>query len=490
MTELTNETYLKVLLLACLFVLLQWGFWERGVFAFGVNTVLIGAAFLGFLIWSRGARINRHDVLWLTPLGLALVSIFLYENPWLKSVSLVVLPIATGFICAFRQTSECDNRNWSVALFGRLLAITLAPLESMPRVGSSMFRAAGHSVDDSSRNLFKRIAIGLVFLTFAAFIVIPLLASADDKFLALVLEAVNWAFQAINFSVPLKAICIILCAILFASMRYVWLKEYEYEPTFSRVVRLDDVIVCVVILGTLLIYLAFIFVQFDTLFLSDLPTDFKTTERLVKSGFWQLFFLSFLNSLAFFVIYKNTAKLGQVLLGMFILASSLVLLSGCWRMGLYIYWYGLSHEKFFAGYTALFSIFVFAYLIYASFGQNRKDLLKVLVLSSLWGYALISVMPVEKIIFRSNIALAEVDGSRVDLRELITLSVDVIEDVEKAKSDGLLSEGAWEVVSNKGFGNADVETKGRWATWSSKISNRECKGKWYETNLSRIMYCR
>ena len=86
----------------------------------------------------------------------------------------------------------------------------------------------------------------------------------------------------------------------------------------------------------------------------------------------------------FFFVYKNTASYVQFLLRAFILASGLVLLSGCWRMGLYVYWYGLNYEKFFASYTAIFSLFIFVYLVIASFRVKRENIYRFIAPSSVF----------------------------------------------------------------------------------------------------------
>lgn len=60
--------------------------------------------------------------------------------------------------------------------------------------------------------------------------------------------------------------------------------------------------------GVLALYGLFIFVQIERLWVNDLPVDFASTENLVKTGFWQLVFLSFLNSALFvFFLPKDRA---------------------------------------------------------------------------------------------------------------------------------------------------------------------------------------
>jgi len=130
-----------------------------------------------------------------------------------------------------------------------------------------------------------------------------------------------------------------------------------------------------------------------------LPENFRKAELLVISGFWQLFVLAVLNTGLFLMVYKRTGWEAQMILRIFILASSLLMVSAACKVWLYSYTFGLSYEKFFAMYTALFGLCILIYLVVASFSVMRFNVVRVIAFGSLWGYAVATVSPIEKFIF-------------------------------------------------------------------------------------------
>ncbi|MBL4671542.1 MAG: hypothetical protein JKX81_04725, partial [Arenicella sp.] len=107
----------------------------------------------------------------------------------------------------------------------------------------------------------------------------------------------------------------------------------------------------------------------------------------------------------------------------------------------------------------------------AVFAASRKDIVKTLCLSSLWMFSIVSILPVERIIFHSNMALSLNQGSRIDLFHLTDLSSDVLADVNLAFNSGRLS-------------NANA-----WINWQKNKLDKRCSKAWYETNLSLELNC-
>jgi hypothetical protein len=309
--------------------------------------------------------------------------------------------------------------------------------------------------------------------------VLVLLSSADDNFGRLVDSAFFNFLGALNLSIIAKVFCIfIMCILLFASL-HAWKDPFDYTER-KVVIALDDVVVGIVMGGILLIYLLFLWLQLDYLLIDSLPQNFSQTEQIVKSGFWQLFFLSILNAGLFFAVYKNTGAAAQVILRVFIIASGLLLLSAAWRMGMYVYWYGFSYEKFFASYTTLFALVVFIYLLLASFFKERKDVFRFIAFAALWSYGVATVMPVERIIFNSNVKLSTLSDSRIDLNDLKELSVDIL--------GGARDTFAKKPTASKPS-KAEIREWKRWMQWVRRQERKHCKRPWYENNLSQQVQC-
>src|SRR5690606_14563327 len=114
--------------------------------------------------------------------------------------------------------------------------------------------------------------------------------------------------------------------------------------------------------------------------------------------------------------------------------------SAAHRVGLYVTYYGLSYEKFFAAYTVLFCGVLFVWLLTRMFVQRRSDIVKFLAFLFLWMYGVLTVLPVGQIIVRSNVARAQMPDSQLRLYEMTMLSPDLLGTVTRYKWEGKLAE--------------------------------------------------
>lgn len=76
-----------------------------------------------------------------------------------------------------------------------------------------------------------------------------------------------------------------------------WNKSFALKEESSNF-KIDSIISGIVLAGVLGLYFLFIYLQINRV-MSGLPQQFTDVESWVKSGFWQLFFLSILNVVAF-----------------------------------------------------------------------------------------------------------------------------------------------------------------------------------------------
>jgi len=295
----SNRKVFAVVTLATLAVLGHWNFWSHGIYALGFNTTAFWLG-IAFLLWDNNPNLRwRQDWVWFVPLLLMALSFSLFENPWLKMISCVILPTATSIFYAYSQLINARERFWGLQLISTLVKRSLVPLRL---IGSSMLfsrslMARVFSLED--KHLFNRIVRGLMLLIPLSAVVLVLLASADENFSILLDKAGIHLFDFMNWSIIAKVFCIfMMCVLIFAGL-YAWQDPYDYtEKKFN--LDLDDVVIGIVMGGILLIYLVFLLLQVDYMMLATLPQSFDKTEQIVKSGFWQLFFLSILNAGLFF----------------------------------------------------------------------------------------------------------------------------------------------------------------------------------------------
>jgi hypothetical protein len=188
----------------------------------------------------------------------------------------------------------------------------------------------------------------------------------------------------------------------------------------------------IILTGILALYILFILVQIKTLFTNALPIDFAQTENLVKTGFWQLFALTVLNIFFFAGIYKKSTKIIQGILAVFTFSSLLLIISAAQRVYLYVTDYGLSYEKFFAFYTVVYCGIVFVWFLLLFIGRDRDiNIIRKLVFMALWMYAITTVMPLDSIIFSTNLRLTQQPKSRVNINDLTMLGFDTLPLVEE-----------------------------------------------------------
>ena len=175
--------------------------------------------------------------------------------------------------------------------------------------------------------------------------------------------------------------------------------------------------------------------------------------------------LSAINVFLFLVYYHRTKAVVQKILILFTFASLFLLFSAAERMGMYVWFYGFSYEKFFATYTVLFALLLFGYLIRCLFSAERKDVVRFLISAFIWMYAVAAILPTEQFIFRANTWLSQRQDSRIDLLELQMLSADVY---------GLVRE-------ENTFKPSPV-----WNEWFTEQQRRSAEKQWYEWNLQDL----
>jgi hypothetical protein len=407
----------------------------------------------------------------------------LYDNPFLKLVSLLVIPLALGIF--YNQSFLPDKKNqlWNSAFVLRIIVRFFSFLREIGQT-AKLYINLVIPEDKTKERVVLRTILGLIlFLIIAFTIFIPLLSSADLVFAVKVQGIYDWFLKIFSSSFVYKLLTFIILSLLLFSVLTAWSKIFDYKEKEDGGKNIDAIISGIVLGGILGLYLLFLWVQINHLWVGALPFDFKETENLVKSGFWQLFFLSVINILIYFFTYKKTVPLVQWVLTAFTITSLLLLVSAGYRMGLYVTYYGFSYEKFFASYTVIYCTILFVWLISRLFIAKRSNIVKFLLVLFLWMYALVSIFPVEQFILRTNVALSSLKESRIKLSELTMLSPDVLALVKEYQKNGVLKEQISYLSEESG---ELVNKEFDWNPWIK--SQEEVLNKlWYEKNLLNVI---
>ena len=451
--------------LSVYFVIALWNFWSTFVDALGFNSTVFILGFVLLFLASYGITNWKKHALWIVPVVLIALSFSLWENPYLKVINILLLPLIMSvvFSYALLSTKTIDMRFVILSIVERMTLILKL------KAAVSLMCGRWRLTEGEDKKTLSRVALGLLlFSVLALTVFIPLLSSVDPQFAVLMQGILDWFYQALSFRYMGRIAFALVATVLI--MGYILSFERQSDDmngrSLSRKTVLDPVISGIVLGGVLMIYGVFIVLQFPHLWMNQLPVDFQSTEQLVKSGFWQLLLLSVINIIFFFGYFKKTNVVVQDILKAFTIASFLLLISAGHRMFLYVFFYGLSYEKFFASYTVIYCAVLFAWLSYQLFFRRGGDLVKHLTFSLLWMYGIVTVMPVERIVFSFNAEMSRRPDSRIKMNELRMLSYDVLPLAATYRRD----EG-WQ---------------GDWCYWAEREMRTVARKKWYEKNLANF----
>lgn len=473
--SLTKEIVIKLIFsvaLATFWVIFIWNFWDKGIYALGLNAFVFTSLLSALLIkdLDKKKKLTTNDLTWIIPLGLIVLSFLIYDNPFLKVISILIYTFSFGGFINYALLSNKKSVFWNFQLFSKIFKRFFSFFEKISE-SALLHLELIIPANQEKRRIIAKIIFGIIlFLVIAVTIFIPLLSSADHVFASKIQIIYNFIkYFFVSSTIYNKIIFAIILSITIFSALLAWNKKFDYEEKEEASKNVDPIISGIVIGGIFILYLLFLTIQLKYLLIKMLPLSFEETENLVKSGFWQLLFLSLINIVIYFFTYKKTNRIVQGILTAFTIASSLLLLSAAYRMSLYAIFYGLSYEKFFALYTVIYCAILFVWLIFRMFVRKKANIVKFLVLLFFWMYAMVTIMPVEQIILRTNIKLSYLSQSRIKLQELIMLSPDVLALVQKYKNKGMLNDTEWDL-------------------WMKNRIEEVRAKKWYEYNISNIIY--
>ena len=464
-TSIIKSQYILSAVIALFSVIFLWWFFWSWVDALWINIAIFGVLFFGlFLVGIKDKVLFlKENLFWVVPFFVIIFSYSLYEIPLLKSINIFLLPIITLFFFGYAKLKKSSGIEWSFMLIKTIFNRKVFLEKNAQTLINNI-----HAWDDQKKILLKKIFRGIgIFLAINIFI-IWLLISADSNF---------WAFMWNSWNIVsvwniLKIFIALFLFILFVSFAELWRRPSDTYMSDSKK-NMDSVIWWIVLWGTLCIYILFIAVQIDSLFYIDVATIIEVPQGvakvqeiagLAKSVFWQLFLISIINIVFFFVYYKKTTPLVQKILCAFIFASVIILFSAALRMYNYTSVYGLSYEKFFASYTIVYFAMLFLIMIWYIVSNKRRDILKASIMIALWMYAGLHVIPSEVLIFKVNAHILQQEDSKIQKYQSHMLSIDILQSVLKLE---------WK----------DIYTEESWQEWIDKKIAQSTKKYWYEKNI-------
>lgn len=436
-------------------VIFLWWFWNNWIHALWFNASVFWLLFFAyFLVWIKDyKRFIHKNFYWITPIIFMILSFSVYENPYYKEINTLLLPVLITIFFWYSLSEIKWSNIWNTKMIWKIVSRKL--------FYGKTFKVLNDSINKGSISqvIIKKVVIWIFIFLIINSIIVGLLMWADSEFWKIISDL----FKYINSTTLLKIFVSFLILILLTNFKVSWQDKHVIDNT-SKEKQIDSIISWIVLGWTLITYLLFIWVQIDSVLASKLPTNVNEVVSLVKSWFWQLFFISIINIVFFFIYYKKTTGLVQKILIAFIFASIIILVSAWNRMFLYVYNYWFSYEKFTASYTVLYFWILFLIMISLLFLKSRVDILKTWVILALWMYWFLNVIPTEMIIFKTNLLVSDRENSRIYPYQSHMLSVDILNSVRNIK---------W----------TDIYKKQSWESWINKKEKEMNKKKWYEKNI-------
>ena len=99
----------------------------------------------------------------------------------------------------------------------------------------------------------------------------------------------------------------------------------------------------------------------------------------------------------------------------------------------YISVYGLSYEKFFSSYTIIFFGILFVFMIGLILFNKKNDILKSTIITALWMYSFLHILPTEAFIFQINSKILQQQDSKIQKYQSHMLSIDILNDVNQIR---------------------------------------------------------
>ena len=111
---MAQTRFLLLLTVSVLAVFSHWEIWSNYELALGLNHTLFWFAFAAIVLLDQASPI-KADWRWLMPLALIALSFAIYQAPWLKSISALLLPALLAVVLVSRRLPNPDLQFWNLA---------------------------------------------------------------------------------------------------------------------------------------------------------------------------------------------------------------------------------------------------------------------------------------------------------------------------------------------------------------------------------------
>ncbi|MBA2941181.1 DUF4173 domain-containing protein [Paenibacillus sp. CGMCC 1.16610] len=461
-----QRKYSYMLAYACLFgLLVQYLFIGRPA---GISVFLSVAGFYGLYFYSIKGRLGGFEPwkgqstagwLLMVPVGLLALTYGLFANNFFHLLNMIALPL-----CIVMQTvvlSRNSKHAWYHATFLQDMVrhVISSPITYLP-VPFGMLKAwlpGGGNRKDSTWGKVVKVLAGLLLAAPILFIVIGLLASADQIFFSWIAEIPTW-FSGVSIGESVGRIVLAVVITLY-TFCYMWgllfpkviEASHPFDSQKDETAAATEVIIRSkaqldpITAGTLLIcvnvvYVLFAIIQFSYLFgAADglLPSGVAYAEY-ARRGFSELVVVALINvSLLFPGLHwiRSSSPLGEkirkLLLTLLVTCTIVMLISAYGRLSLYEEAYGFTQTRLLVHGFMIFLGILFV-LAFFRIWIEKMSMSRAYITTAILAYLVMNYMNLDHRIAINNMERYEKTGV-IDLEYLGRLSTDVVPALKELK---------------------------------------------------------
>ena len=437
----------------------------------GITYPLFTAGLLGlYVIFLKreNGKLKKSSVFYMTAIFLLGLSNCLTDNGMILWFNKLGSFLLYGILFVH---NSCEDGTWRFLKYtGSLLQFGLSVVENLP----AAFLAGKDLMAEKRKNpaqtgqkkqepkavyVVLGLLIGLLFL----FFILPLLASADQRFEQLI----DQIFDAVFFQIALPEHLIAVLFMFFWGVLFYFgilsaLRKTKISADQKELRKLEPVMAATFLCVIGVVYQIFCLVQISYLFAGGLrlPSGY-TYSGFAREGFFQLLFVSILNlGVVLFVLELfRSSKVLKILLTFLCGCTYIMALSSACRMYLYIEAYGLTRLRVLVLAALLMIALMLGGMICCVYRESFPLFrFSAAVVTSV--YVVLSLGHMDAWIAEYNISQKGIDIGYRDAYTL-TLSADTAGVLERAARKGMdMTVGAEEVLQDYFSRLEDYEDQG------------------------------
>lgn len=321
--------------------------------------------------------------------------------------------------------------------------------------------------------VIKRGGIALLIAIPCAIILISVLANADMVFSLKTSDFIESLSQYISINTIVKIVLGLMAGLYLFGVIYNAHCDKDETYETKKQYRGDLIIINILLITILIIYTAFVVIQFKYLFAGYALPEGLTYTEYARKGFFELLALTGVNIALILTSIKLTKTHSGKWIGIckilchYLCAVTIVLLiSSFYRMFLYTNDDGLTRLRFFVmGFLLFEAIGLIITFIYIA--KPKFNLIMVYTLLALTYYSVLNLVPADSIIAKNQIN-KYLRGEREDIDYVFTLSADAVQEVKKLykqTNDDKLKQRIEYFIKTK----TEYETKARWQRYNLAV---------------------